>query len=162
MYKDNKLWIYNREDQTDWYTVFSLGEIEVNPAVRDNLSKLPLSKQGNTGDYTMDIANALCDAFEDPFATLGPDTLTQNNFMSYYTAFVSNFANTGQTLKAIAENQATTATGIDSQRQDVMGVSSDEELTNLIKFQNAYNASSRYITVIDEMLEHIVTVLGNH
>ena len=160
--KDNKLWIYNREEQSDWYTVFSIGEVEVNPAVRDNLSKLPLSKQGNTGDYTMDVANKLCDAFEDPFATLGPDTLTQNNFMSYYTAFVSAFANTGQTLKAISENQATTATGIDSQRQDVMGVSSDEELTYLIKFQNAYNASSRYITVIDEMLEHVVTVLGNH
>ncbi|MBR6637701.1 MAG: hypothetical protein IKK96_02440, partial [Lachnospiraceae bacterium] len=36
----------------------------------------------------------------------------------------------------------------------------DEELAYLIQYQNAYNAASRYITVIDEMLEHIVTQLG--
>ncbi|MCH5254164.1 MAG: hypothetical protein J1F41_04505, partial [Lachnospiraceae bacterium] len=39
-------------------------------------------------------------------------------------------------------------------------VSSDEELTNMIMYQNAYNASSRYINVISEMIEHIVTTLG--
>ena len=44
--------------------------------------------------------------------------------------------------------------------QTVIGVSSDEELANMIKFQNAYNASSRYINVIDEMLEHILNTLG--
>ena len=34
-----------------------------------------------------------------------------------------------------------------------MGVSSEDELSGMIRFQNAYNAASRYITVIDEMLE---------
>jgi len=45
-------------------------------------------------------------------------------------------------------------------REQVVGVSSDEELTSMIKFQNAYNASSRYINVVSEMLEHLVTALG--
>ena len=45
-------------------------------------------------------------------------------------------------------------------REQVVGVSSEEELTSMIKFQNAYNASSRYINVVDEMLEHILTTLG--
>ncbi len=31
----------------------------------------------------------------------------------------------------------------------------------MIKFQNAYNASSRFMTVISDMIEHIVTRLGN-
>ena len=31
----------------------------------------------------------------------------------------------------------------------------------MIKFQNAYNAASRYINVVDEMLEHIVNTLGS-
>ena len=39
-------------------------------------------------------------------------------------------------------------------------MSSDEELSNMVRFQNAYNASSRYINVISEMLEHIITTLG--
>jgi flagellar hook-associated protein 1 FlgK len=40
-----------------------------------------------------------------------------------------------------------------------MGVSSDEELTHMIKYQAAYNAASRFITVISEMTELIVTGL---
>lgn len=46
---------------------------------------------------------------------------------------------------------------IDNNRQQVFGVSSDEELQNMIKYQSAYNASSRFINVISEMLEHLVT-----
>ena len=49
---------------------------------------------------------------------------------------------------------------VDNARQQVVGVSSDEELSNMIRFQNAYNASSRYINVISEMLEHIISTLG--
>ena len=47
-----------------------------------------------------------------------------------------------------------------SAREQDIGVSTDEELSNMIKFQNAYNASSRYINVISEMLEHILSTLG--
>lgn len=47
-----------------------------------------------------------------------------------------------------------------SAREQVIGVSTDEELSNMIKFQNAYNASSRYINVISEMLDHILSTLG--
>ena len=36
-----------------------------------------------------------------------------------------------------------------------------EELEKMIKYQHAYNASSRYVNVISEMLEHIVTALGS-
>ena len=50
---------------------------------------------------------------------------------------------------------------IDTQRTSVSGVSSDEELTNLIKYQHAYNASARYVNVIDEMLEHLLINLDD-
>ena len=62
--------------------------------------------------------------------------------------------------RTISENQVTATREIDNKRQEIAGVSSDEELTNMIKFQSAYNASSRYINVISEMLEHIIERLG--
>jgi len=49
---------------------------------------------------------------------------------------------------------------VDNQRQQVIGVSSDEELTYMIKYQNAYNAASRFINVVNEMIEHLLTQLG--
>ena len=45
-------------------------------------------------------------------------------------------------------------------REQIVGVSSDDELNNMIRFQNAYNASSRYINVINEMLEHLLNSLA--
>jgi len=49
---------------------------------------------------------------------------------------------------------------IDYQRKSFSGVSIDEEMTNLIKFQQTYNASARMITAIDEMLDIIVNRMG--
>ena len=61
---------------------------------------------------------------------------------------------------ATASSLEGTVSAVNNQRQQVIGVSSDEELTYMIKFQNAYNASSRFINVVDEMIEHLITKLG--
>lgn len=152
-----KIKIYMEEDETDNYSLFTLGEIEVNTKILNNYSLIPLNKKGGTGDYDIKIAEKLVEAWQNPFDTLSPNTLTKYNFNGYYTAFIGEVANRGEQLRTISENQESMVNSIDSQRQQSMGVSSDEELTNLIKFQHAYNASARYITVIDDMLEHIIT-----
>ena len=46
-------------------------------------------------------------------------------------------------------------------RDNYMGVSTDEELSALMKAQNAYNASSRFFIFVNSMLENLVLVLGN-
>ena len=45
-------------------------------------------------------------------------------------------------------------------RNSIMGVSLDEEMANMIKFQTAYNANARMINVFDEMLDRVVNNLG--
>ena len=61
---------------------------------------------------------------------------------------------------SIKEAQEQTVSSVQSAREQIVGVSSDEELEFMIMFQNAYNASSRYINVVSEMLEHLVSTLG--
>lgn len=151
--------VYNEENKADNYSLFTIGEIEVNPDIMNNYSLIPLSSNTLSGDYDIETAEALLSAWQEPFATLSPNTLTSNNFAGYYTAFIAELANRGDQLNTISTNQESMVNSIDNQRQQVLGVSSDEELANLIKFQHAYNASARYITVIDSMLEHIVTSL---
>ncbi len=46
----------------------------------------------------------------------------------------------------------------DNERQTVIGVSSDEELEHMIMYQNAYNAASRYINVINSMLDTLLNM----
>ena len=153
--------IYNEEDPTNNYSLFTLGEIEVNPAILSNYSKIPLSSNTGSGDYDIKTAEALLSQWQQPFATISPNTLTVNNFNDYYTSLISELANRGEQLNSISTNQASMVNSIDSQRQQTAGVSSDEELTNLIKYQHAYNASARYISVISDMLEHVITRLGS-
>lgn len=48
----------------------------------------------------------------------------------------------------------------DNLRQSVSSVSLDEEMSDLIKFQHAYSASSRIITSMDEMLDKLINGTG--
>ncbi|MMZ70431.1 flagellar hook-associated protein FlgK [compost metagenome] len=46
------------------------------------------------------------------------------------------------------------------QRQSVSGVSMDEELADMIRFQQAYNAAARNMTTVDEMLDRVINQMG--
>ncbi len=152
--------IYTEEDPADNYTLFTLGEIEVNPKLLQNYSYIPLSSNTGTGDYDVETAQKLLSSWQEAFATLSPNSLTKNNFNEYYNSFISEIANRGEQLYTISANQASMAESIDNQRMEVTGVSSDDELTNLIKYQHAYNASARYVTTVSQMLEDIINKLG--
>ena len=99
-------------------------------------------------------------AFEAKIYTLNPNVETPLNFTDYYKNLVAQIANTGSVFRGIQDSQTVATDALMYAREQVVGVSSDEELTNMIRYQNAYNASSRYINVISEMLEHILTTLG--
>ena len=151
--------VYMAEDPSDNYSLFTLGEIEVNRKILQNYSIIPLSSNSGTGEYDIETAQKLLTAWQTPFSTLSPNTLTRNNFNDYYTSFIAEIGNRGERLNTIRDNQASMVESIDNQRLKITGVSSDEELTNLIKYQHAYNAAARYVNVVSEMLEHIVTSL---
>ncbi|HEX2084303.1 MAG TPA: flagellar basal body rod C-terminal domain-containing protein [Solirubrobacteraceae bacterium] len=48
----------------------------------------------------------------------------------------------------------------DTRRQEVSGVAMDEEVTNMIRFQRGYQASSRVMSTIDEMLDVLINRTG--
>lgn len=157
------VYIYNREDPESNYSLFTLGQIEINDVIKHNESKIPLSSnktQGGEGGYDMQTCKKLLDIWNQDFATLDPNTLTKNKFMDYYTSMIGALSNRGKVMDGISTNQMKMVAQIDNERQGVMGVSSDEELTNLIKFQHAYNASAKYISAIDELLRHVIEKLG--
>ena len=82
-----------------------------------------------------------------------------SSFKEYYNSFTGSVATVGERFNTIASNQANVAESIESQRLSLTGVSSDEELTDLIKYQHAYSAAARYVNVVDQMIEQIVTQL---
>lgn len=140
------------------YTHYSLGNVVVNPY----LIKTPaaLGFRNDLGEEDFDTAMKLQEAFEVKGYTLNPKVETKTNLIDYYSNIVSQIGNSGSVFKSVYESQEATVATIDNARQQVVGVSDDEELENMIRFQNAYNANSRFINVINEMLEHILSTLG--
>lgn len=152
--------IYNTENANDNYSLYTLGEIEVNAAIVENKSKLPVINANGTGDYDMDMIKRLLTKWQEPYATLDPNALTYNNVTNYYTQFIGEIATKGDEYNILATNQECMTNAVNDRRLAKTAVSSDEELTYLIRYQHAYNASARYIGVIDDMLEHLILRLA--
>ena len=68
-------------------------------------------------------------------------------------------ADTAQSNTTLSNATALT-TAINNQRQSVSGVSLDEEMTNLLTFQRGYQASSRALSAMDDMIDQLVNRTG--
>lgn len=65
-----------------------------------------------------------------------------------------------QESKIFSQNYANIASTIESQRMSISGVDEDEEALDLIKFQNAYNLSSKMISVMAEVYDRLILETG--
>jgi len=81
-------------------------------------------------------------------------------FDDYFRSVVGRLGVKSQEAVRQSDNQRILVEQIESRRQSVSGVSLDEEMSNLIKFQQAYNASARMMTAIDEVLDKIINGMG--
>ena len=151
-------YIYNEEDPTDGTKQYTMRSVSVNDALVLDETVLPHLKQN--GDVDQTLAAALAAAWENSSLSLSPNDTNTYNFKEYYTAMIGELGTYGDVFGSNATNLQQSLLTVDNQRQNVIGVSSDEELTYMIKYQNAYNASSRFINVINEMIEHLITQLG--
>ncbi len=140
-------------------TGFTIMNSEVNPIlVHDPTVFTFRTIEGKEDNAT---TTELKKAFTSEEYVINPNVATRNNFITYYNSLVSQVANTGDVFNSISKAQEETVSAVDAAREQITGVSSDEELEYMIMFQNAYNASSRFINVVSEMLEHLVTTLGS-
>lgn len=154
-------WEHVEENIDDDYfsdTLYSIPNLIINPTLVREAGKMGFVLADGTVDYV--TANALVAAFDADIYSLNPNVTTKCSLNTYYSNLVSQVANSGSVYQSISISQQATVDSITYSREQIQGVSSDEELNNMIKYQNAFNASSRYINVVNEMLEHIINQLG--
>jgi len=155
-------WYYIDEDTSgapvDISTMYSVSNLKINPELQKQPTLLSFRTEDKQADQVK--ADALADAFKSAFGTLNPDGTKEYNYQEYYDAMVSEIGNVGFIYNTLLKSQESTALSLENARQGVIGVSSDEELSNMIKFQNAYNAASRYINAVDAMLAHLIERLA--
>jgi len=133
--------------------------LEVNPLVEKDSSLIAAAGDDGTGKTL---------GSGDGTKALAMAQLKQNkvmsggsqNFEEFYLSFMARSGAQGQRTATMAENQRSLTSQINAQRQSVMGVNIDEEMMDIIKFQQAFSAMARYITTIDEMLDVIINRMG--
>lgn len=102
-----------------------------------------------------DLALAIADVANQKLAGLESLTLSE-----YAARTVSSL---GQEISGVQDRLAVQSTVVDllnTQRSEVSGVSMDEEVSNMVQYQQAYQASSRYFNVLSEMMDTLINSLG--
>lgn len=150
-------YVYNEEDLSDPAKMYTANGIVINEDLLQLEGCLPhLMKDGEPG---WAMAKQLVEIWNQKKQTINPSNTDPCTFKEYYRRMIQDVATVGSVYEGLSEGLTAEVESIENSRQQVIGVSSDEELQNMIKYQNAYNAASRFINVISEMLEHIVTRL---
>ncbi|MDD4422321.1 MAG: flagellar hook-associated protein FlgK [Eubacteriales bacterium] len=81
-------------------------------------------------------------------------------FDEFVKSMMSDIAIDTKYVSDVKYTAAKVLSSIDNQRESIKGVSLNEETVNLLKYQKAFEASSRVITALDEMLDTIINKMG--
>lgn len=141
----------------DFFVGTSARDFDVNPDL--TARGIAASTSGEPGDGNNAVA--LADIrYEKLVGTIGdPDTpsLTASDAVADLISDIGRRA-TSADRRLDATNALVSS--LDGQRQETSGVSIDEEMTNLLKYQRAYEAAARIITAADEMLDTLINRVG--
>jgi flagellar hook-associated protein 1 FlgK len=94
-------------------------------------------------------------------ASLANKSLTAmggQTFSASYTRTVTSLGESLATANGNVEDQQLVADMLQRQRSSVSGVSIDEEMTDLVKYQKAFQASARIISTVDELLNEVINM----
>lgn len=86
--------------------------------------------------------------------------LNGGTFDEFLRAVVSEIGVQTQEAQRQVSNQKILVDQVEARRQSVSGVSLDEEMADMIKYQHAYNAAARALTTFDEMLDKVINSMG--
>lgn len=143
------------------YGIFKIDLSNVSEVNNGDTWTITFSPKGmKSGDeaYIGDGSNALALAnVKDATLNYG-GTLT--NVSTFYQGVIGKLGQNASEANSMTETASTLKGNIEERRQSESSVSLDEEMISMIKYQHAYNAAARNITMIDEMLDRIINSMG--
>ena len=141
------------------------GNIQINPILLEEggYNYLPTSMTKDESD-TQIIEELLEKWNEDRDWFNGGETTSpipkSATFRAFYSEFVAELGAEGSEARGRTEEKVILITDIENDRQAMGGVSTDEEMTNMMKYQYSYNAAARMITVLDGMMDTVINRMG--
>ncbi|KKE79675.1 flagellar hook-associated protein FlgK [Bacilli bacterium] len=119
--------------------------------VLEDPTKINAGSESGNGQNALDLADLLHEPLTD---------LDDSSMMDFYESVIGDLGVIAEHAKRMTENTTILKSQVENQRMSVSAVSLDEELTNMLQFQHAYNAAARSMTATDELLDQVINRMG--
>jgi flagellar hook-associated protein 1 len=134
-------------------------DLIVNPEIMDSLNLIAAANEEALGQSSVGNGGNAQDLANIKFSNLAIDG-TSSTMDDFYRNIIGQLAVDSQEAQRMQDNSEVIVKQVENRRQSVMGVSLDEEMANMIKFQQAYNAAARVITTMDQCLDKVINGMG--
>lgn len=133
-----------------FFESFNDGLIKINQEILSDPSMIAVSSDGSSGNGDIAIKIA---------GLMDKKLISGSSFSESYTSLVSLLGNDKLSSDLSTESSEMVIQQLELQKASYSGVSIDEEMTNMIKYQRSYDAAAKLIKVADEMLETLLNMV---
>jgi flagellar hook-associated protein 1 FlgK len=152
---------------SDGSSNITASNIEVNPTLVNNPQEIAAASALATGSTTPapgDGSNALgifnLSAQNLDFPTASGTGTISDTADNFYGSMISDLGVASSQASNDVTNQNALVTSLNNSRQSVSGVSLDEEMTNMVQEQSAYEAAAKLVNVIADMMQTVINMGG--
>ncbi len=138
-------------------TDINAGNITINSNIENNLYLIAAGRKTTNGDSSDVGNNSNTTLLADTQNTTYP-LLNNQSFTNYLATEVSSIGTKVKGINTSLETQTSVLDSIKSQLSSKTGVNLDEELGDLIKFQQAYQAAARVFSICNQLLSELVNL----
>jgi flagellar hook-associated protein 1 len=136
----------------DFFTGTDAGTIAINPAITASGNTIAASGDGAPGDNS--VALSLAAIANELSMGGGADTISQ-----YYNGIVTDVGASVQSVTNSQQSQNLVLTQLQNQQISISGVSTDEEMVNLIQFQKGFDSAAKIITIVNDMYQSLLDMI---
>lgn len=139
-----------QETGLNFFDGYENGELKVNPKIQRDPNYIAISKDGTEGNG--DVALMIAQLSDEKL-------LNGNTLQDEYSSLINSLGNDGMLQLNYTQANQMVLDELENQKASQSGVSVDEEMTNVLKFQKSYEASAKLISIADEMLKTILNMV---
>jgi len=129
------------------------GQININPEILNNTDNIAASAVANA-DGNGDTSSQIAQLGDSKITTLNGQSI-----LDYYNTILNNEGTEKVSADNAVQSSTTILKSLQNQQSSVSGVSTDEEMTNVLIYQRSYEAAAKLVSVANEMLTTIINMV---
>lgn len=141
---------------SDCYRQMTAGNFGINKVLLENADRLATHTNASEGQDKYDVLEQLMDLRSNEKVL----SFRGGSAQDFLESILADVALNTERAITFRDNAEAKALAVNNQRESISGVDNDEEAVKLVKFQNAYNLSSKVIQVLTEIYDRLILETG--